>query len=187
MTDDAPPPADIEPDTKDWLWVLTRRCDECGFNASGPETDDFPALIEELAERIRLALDRPGSHTRPTPHTWSVVEYGQHVADVCEVMRLRLESILDADGAVAEFDSWDADEAAAEKEYWRASGEVTSILLRERAEAAADSFAEPTGDQWTWPGRRGDGAEFTAETLGRYLLHELAHHAHDVSALRPTR
>jgi len=27
---------------------------------------------------------------------------------------------------------------------------------------------------------RSDGATFTALTLGRYLLHDLAHHLHDV-------
>ena len=27
----------IEPDTKDWTWVLDRRCEECGFVHVGEE------------------------------------------------------------------------------------------------------------------------------------------------------
>ena len=37
----------IVPDTKDWTWVLERRCPECGFDTSG-----FPA---EVAAELRQA------------------------------------------------------------------------------------------------------------------------------------
>ena len=36
----------IVPDTKDWTWVLERRCDECGFDASA-----FPR--ERVGEMVR--------------------------------------------------------------------------------------------------------------------------------------
>ena len=30
------------------------------------------------------------------------------------------------------------------------------------------------------PGRRSNGSVFTVETLGRYFLHDVLHHLHDV-------
>ena len=180
MTD--PAPAAPLPDDKDWTWTLIRPCPECGFNASDSEPAEFASLIEELAERFRHRLDSPDAHVRPGPTTWSPIEYGQHLADVCEVMRLRLNAIRQADGEVAGFGEWSGDAAALEKGYWRADSHATSVLLRERAETAASAFAELEDNQWGWPGRRTDGVDFTAETLGRYLLHELAHHVHDVGA-----
>ena len=33
----------IEPDTKDWTWVLERPCPECGFDASSVSFDDVPS------------------------------------------------------------------------------------------------------------------------------------------------
>ena len=35
-------------------------------------------------------------------------------------------------------------------------------------------------DEWQRPGRRSDGAEFTIDSLARYLLHDVVHHLHDV-------
>jgi hypothetical protein len=32
------------------------------------------------------------------------------------------------------------------------------------------------------PGRRSDGATFTAETFARYFIHDPIHHLHDVTA-----
>ena len=44
------------------------------------------------------------------------------------------------------------------------------------------AWGEPTAEQWEWSGRRGDGVTFTAAALGRYLVHDLLHHLHDVDA-----
>ena len=76
--------------------------------------------------------------------------------------------------------AWDQDAAAVEHEYWKANGHATAVLIRERAEGAAKDWAVPEGPQWAWVGRRSDGAEFTAESLGLYFAHDLVHHAHDV-------
>jgi hypothetical protein len=45
---------------------------------------------------------------------------------------------------------------------------------------AAD-FASVRADERDRPGRRSNGSVFTVETLGSYFLHDLEHHAHDVS------
>ena len=176
----APEPA--LPDTKDWTWVVERPCPECGFDPASVTPESIPAIVADAARRFGLALERADADVRPEPRRWSVVEYGQHVADVLEVMAGRLKLILASGGAGAAFDDWDQDAAALEKEYWRANSHVTRILVKERAAAAAKVWAQPTGDQWAWPGTRSNGSQFTAATLGTYLVHDLVHHLHDVGA-----
>ncbi|MDO5533859.1 MAG: DinB family protein [Propionibacteriaceae bacterium] len=180
-------PEPVTPDTQDWTWVLERPCAACGFDPAEVVPTSVPRIIVEASDRFALALEKADAGVRTTPGVWSTVEYGQHVADVLEVMTDRLRLILDGDhegheGAGASFDAWDQDAAAVEKEYWRANTHVTAILIKERAAAAAEAWGEPDADQWTWSGRRSDGVEFTAESLGRYLVHELLHHLHDVDA-----
>ena len=90
--------------------------------------------------------------------------------------------ILDSDGAGAEFADWDQDAAALDAEYWLSDANATRILIAERAEAAAKAWAEPEGDQWAWAGVRSNGSHFTTLSLGRYFVHDLTHHLHDVGA-----
>lgn len=129
------------PDSKDWLWTTRQACTECGFDPAAYEYGDFPRAIGELSDRVIIALDRPGAATRPEPATWSPIEYAQHLADVCEVMAMRLDEMMDAAPAPVTFASWDGEAAAVEKEYWKASSHVTSILLRERPVRSADRAA----------------------------------------------
>jgi hypothetical protein len=39
----------IAPDTKDWTWVLKRRCPECGYVATETTRPAVPVLIRENA------------------------------------------------------------------------------------------------------------------------------------------
>ena len=43
-------PVSIEPDVKDWTWVLGATCGECGFDASALSRTDLPTAIEDNAE-----------------------------------------------------------------------------------------------------------------------------------------
>lgn len=176
------PPEPVAGDTKDWTWVLERPCPECGFDPAKVSVERIPDLITDAAGRFALALQQADAGVRTREGVWSTVEYGQHVADVLEVMTDRLEAILAEEGGEARFDDWDQDAAATEKEYWRANTHVTAILVKERAAAAAEAWSEPEGEQWDWPGVRSNGSRFTARTLGTYLVHDLVHHLHDVGA-----
>ena len=40
---DLPPP--IEPDAKDWTWVLDRPCPECGFDARAFPREEVGAML----------------------------------------------------------------------------------------------------------------------------------------------
>lgn len=175
-------PGPSTPDAKDWTWVLDRPCPDCGFDPALVSTESIPSMILDAADRFALALEQADAGVRTKPGVWSAAEYGQHVADMLEVMSERLQLILDSAGAGATFADWDQDAAALEREYWKANTHVTAILVKERAAAAASSWAEPNGEQWDWPGLRSNGARFTARTLGVYMVHDLTHHLHDVGA-----
>src|SRR5665648_1261505 len=49
----------IEPDTKDWTWVLQRRCPECGMAAGAIVAAEVPDLLRGYAERWAEVLRRP--------------------------------------------------------------------------------------------------------------------------------
>jgi hypothetical protein len=70
--------------------------------------------------------------------------------------------------------------------------EQVASMIRDTAAAWLTVLQRPTvarrpsdtvvGEQWARPGTRGDGAHFTIESFGRYLIHDPIHHLHDVEA-----
>ncbi|MGP7961540.1 DinB family protein [Sanguibacter sp. A247] len=174
MSDDT-----VTPDGKDWTWVLTSPCPECGFDPARPLTDYLSELDEHVA-RWRTVLLRPDVQTRPTPGTWSPLEYACHVRDVLDVMASRALNIREEDNPM--FPGWDQDDAAIRRNYAEARPLAVADELAERAQWFAQAYADVRDDEWERRGRRGEDAEFTLRTLGLYTAHELVHHAHDVGA-----
>ena len=170
----------IEPDTKDWTWTLRETCPDCGFTASevdGPSiADRLPALVEPW----QAVLARPDAAERPSPTTWSPLEYACHVRDVCRVFTERVDWMLRRNGP--QFPNWDQDAAAVAARYHAQDPATVAGELRDAAADARDAFATVEGEQWQRTGVRSDGSEFTVETLGQYFLHDLAHHLADVRA-----
>ena len=171
------PPADIPPEDKDWTGVLVAGCAECGFD---PGYD-----VATTGERLRATiptwqarLTAPDATTRPSPQTWSPVEYACHVRDVCELFRMRLGLMLAEDGA--RFANWDQDETAVADRYWEADPVHVGEQIVAGADGAAQVFARPQGADWDRPGIRSNGSAFTVESLGAYFLHDLVHHEWDV-------
>jgi DinB superfamily len=175
MTDDA-----IEPDTKDWIWVLDARCPECGFVAGEVEVGDLPATVRALTARWQAALARSTAGERPRPGVWSVLEYGAHVRDVNRVFAGRVRLMLDTDDPL--FDDWDQDAAALEGRYAEQEPARVADELAEAAEDFAAEFARARPADLDRPGRRSNGSAFTVRTLGQYYLHDVVHHLHDVGA-----
>lgn len=173
-------PPTPEPDGKDWTWVITRACPECGFDATTVGRAAVPDLARRFAAAIEATLHRPDAATRPAPATWSALEYGCHARDVCTVFAERLELMLTDDDPV--FTNWDQDATALESRYWQQHPGTVAGQLREAAEAIATAFAAVGAQQWQRPGRRSNGSVFTIDTFARYFLHDLAHHAWDVGS-----
>lgn len=178
--DDAPtaPPPAVEPDVKDWTWVLERRCPECGFAAADVEPAGIGATVRDLVPRWVAVLHRPDARERPAPSTWSALEYGAHVRDVMRVFDERVRAMVEEDDP--QFANWDQDATALEDRYDAQDPVVVADELAASAERTAARFDAVQGDQWGRPGRRSNGSVFTVRTLGQYFLHDVVHHLDDV-------
>jgi hypothetical protein len=183
MANDAAPPPAVPPDDKDWTWVLTTPCGECGFAAASVAATDVSRLVGENAAAWRRILSEEGVARRPSPTVWSPLEYGCHVRDVFRLYDHRLHRMLDEDDPL--FDNWDQDETAIAERYWAQDPVAVAGELEDAAETLAASFASVHGDQWARPGRRSDGAVFTVESFARYMIHDPIHHLDDVARGAP--
>jgi hypothetical protein len=166
------------PESKDWTWVLERRCDECGTDVTGMSPQDVAAAVREALPRWRAALARPDAFARHTGGVWSTLEYAAHVRDVFKVMHHRLDLLLTQDNP--EFPNWDQDATAIEDHYSDQDPRVVATQLAAAGRGMADAFDSVLNRDLERPGRRGDGAVFTVQTLARYAWHDVAHHLHDV-------
>jgi len=168
----------IDPDTKDWTWVLDRPCDECRFDARSVDVATLPELIRDNTRGWSAALAGDDVAVRPAPNIWSPLEYACHVRDVHLVFDRRLGSMLEYDEPA--FDDWDQDAAAGEGNYAEQDPTAVEVELIEAAAAVAGRYATVRADQWGRRGTRSNGSVFTVESLGRYHLHDVVHHLYDV-------
>ena len=176
-------PAEIVPDDKDWTVVITDGCADCGFSADlDPLTT--AAVVRDSVAVWEQALARADVRTRPAPTTWSPLEYGCHVRDVCRLFRDRLELMLSEDSGrsgTARFANWDQDVTAVEQRYHEQDPATVAEQYAMAAEALAAAFDSVQGEQWQRRGLRSNGSQFTVTTFGAYLVHDLVHHEHDVN------
>ena len=174
----------IDPDTKDWTWVLERPCPDCGFDASTCAADSVASLIRANAEVWRRLLTdgaiRPG---RPEVRTWSSLEYACHVRDVYRRYHGRIGLMLAEH--YPHYPNWDQDASAVEDEYELQDPERVVSNLSTAAEDLATQLDSVTGTAWDRPGRRSDGAAFTVASIARYMVHDPIHHVWDVTKDHP--
>ena len=172
-------PAPIEPDTKDWTWVLEQPCPDCGLAAAAVDRADLGRLIRDNAASWAAALGAPRVTERPRPDVWSVTEYACHVRDVHALFGERVRLMLAEDNPV--FANWDQDVTAVESRYDLADPAEVAPQLVAAAEAVAATYDAVEADDWSRPGRRSNGDDFTVESIGRYHLHDVVHHLWDVA------
>jgi protein-L-isoaspartate O-methyltransferase len=171
-------PGSLEPDTKDWTWVLERACEECGFDTAGYDRHAIPRAIRTNAQVWFALLADPAAGERTRPDRWSALEYACHVHDVHQIYHDRVTLMLTEDNPA--FANWDQDRAAVDGRY---AGQLPSIVgptLVAAAYAMGDLYESVPPLSWHRRGRRSDGHEFTVESLARYQLHDAVHHLHDV-------
>ncbi|WP_448630860.1 DinB family protein [Cellulomonas soli] len=177
MTSDTDP-VPAAPDTKDWTWVLERRCPECGFAAADVAVTEIAGTVRDLVPRWVSVLHRPDVRERPAPTVWSPLEYGAHVRDVLRIFGERVR--LMTEQVDPHFDNWDQDATALAERYDRQDPAAVADELVDAAEVTAALFAGVGDDEWERAGLRSNGSQFTVRTLGQYFLHDLVHHLHDV-------
>lgn len=171
----------IVPDTKDWTWVLARRCPECGLDVRSVDRGRIGAMIRTNAAAwvaTRHRTDETWWQRRPDPQTWSPLEYACHVRDVHRIFAARLAVILTEDDPL--WPDWDQNAAAIDRDYGAQSIDAVLSDLVKRAERIAAGYDILDDPQWQRPGRRSDRAHFTAESLARYHLHDVVHHLADI-------
>jgi hypothetical protein len=174
------PSDDVEPDDKDWTWVLHRPCPECGFDAAAVHPTDVAGRIRKDAVNWLTRLERPGVTERPRPGVWSVLEYGCHVRDVHRIFNQRVHLMLDEDAP--HFPNWDQDETALADDYASQRPDTVAAELAEAAEAVANTYATVPDGAWSRRGLRSNGSEFTVASIAVYHLHDIVHHAWDVDS-----
>jgi hypothetical protein len=174
----SPPDTPIPPDTKNWTWVLERRCPECGFDASAFERELVGSMILANAAAWQRVLRGPDTGRRPAVDVWSPLEYGCHVRDVFCIYDERLERMLEE--ADPQYANWDQDTTAVDDDYASQDPATVAEELVIAAARLANRFDSVTDAQWSRPGTRSDGAHFTVESFARYLIHDPIHHLWDV-------
>ena len=168
----------IEPDTKDWTWVLDKPCPECGYDASAIDPLSVAGRLRAQEPIWRQALARRDAEARPSPEVWSVTEYACHVRDVAVLFEARLLMMLTEGDPL--FANWDQDATAVAERYDEQDAADVAPQVADSLESLAESFDAVAPEEWTRTGRRSDGASFTVGTFARYLLHDVEHHAWDV-------
>lgn len=174
-------PETVEPDTKDWTWVLHRPCPECGFDPSSVSPTAVAEHIRDDATAWVQRLNRPGVTVRTRAGMWSVLEYGCHIRDVHRIFDHRVQLMLGETDP--RFPNWDQDATAVADDYASQDPTVVATELYDAATVVADTYDGVPDDAWSRRGLRSNGSEFTVATIALYHLHDVMHHAHDVAGL----
>lgn len=184
----APPPGrpapvedDVVADTRDWTWVLDRRCPECGLDVRTIDREQVADVLRSNAMAWADLLDaEPDAlRARPRPDRWSTLEYACHVRDVFRIFDERLALMLEQEDP--HFPNWDQDATAVEADYRHQDPQVVLRELLAAADQLADHFDEVAGERWERTGNRSDGARFSVESFARYFIHDPVHHIWDVT------
>jgi hypothetical protein len=175
----------IEPDTKDWTWVLRRPCPECGLDTGSFPRAGVSVMIRANAAAWHRLLTGPGElGLRPSPGKWSALEYGCHVRDVLWLYEQRLTLMLTQDGP--RFPNWDQDATAAADRYGEQDPAAVARELAAAAGVIAAHFENLAPGHWRRTGSRSDGAHFSVESFARYFIHDPVHHLYDVTGSQYT-
>lgn len=168
----------IEPDTKDWTWVIERPCPQCGFDPATVSHTDVAERIRADAREWVRRMSTPDVSTRPRPTIWSALEYGCHIRDVHRIFDERVRLMLSQKDP--RFPNWDQDATAVEDDYGSQDPAVVAAEVVDAADTAAATYERVAADAWSRRGQRSNGSEFTVASIAIYHLHDIIHHAHDV-------
>lgn len=169
------------PDTKDWTWVLSRPCPQCGLDAAVVVPHDVPGMVRAAARawaQHLQATDDDVLRRRPADGVWSSLEYACHARDVSRVFDERVRLMVEHDDPL--FPNWDQDATALDADYAVAEPGVVAAEVLSTSVCLADRLDALTPEQWQRVGRRSDGASFTLDSLAQYLVHDVEHHLWDV-------
>lgn len=170
----------IEPDDRDWTWVLERSCGDCALDVRAVPRGQLGERYFVAAEEwVQILREHPAVEARPLPGVWSPLEYGAHVRDVLGLTIQRVELMLTADDPT--FANWDQDETALAQAYAEQDPEHVAEDLEATAQRFVGLIAEIEAGAWERTGTRSNGSAFTVTSLLQYGLHDVVHHLWDVT------
>ena len=110
--------------------------------------------------------------------TWTPLQYGCHVRDVFKIFEERARLMVKKRKPPT-FKDWDQEAEAIKSKYDEQDAGKVAYALASNAGKFADLLDRLDEDEWAKQGTRSDGAEFTVESLARYMLHDVEHHLWD--------
>ena len=164
----------------DWTKVLEEPCPFCGTAPAEVASEALPDALRQEASRWETLLvnaDDVAVRARPEDGSWTALEYGCHCRDLLSVMTERVARVLVEDEP--DFGWWDHDAAAVDEHYNEQDPTAVAGDLAANAQWLAGTLSMVDGDEWDRAGTRGDGAHLSVTGIGRFTLHELAHHLWD--------
>ena len=100
-------------------------------------------------------------------------------------LRRRVRQLLGEDEP--RFANWDQDATAVEDGYAAQDPAVVGARAARRRGRGRRAVRRGPARRLGRRGTRSNGSEFTVETLGRYHLHDVVHHLHDIAPAAPRR
>jgi len=173
--------------------TVVDRCAECGFEPTSLDPANAAESIRAFGRKWQAPLTRflPGedgaaiTRTRPSPTTWSPLEYGAHVRDVFALFARRVADIVTHDRPT--LDVIDHDRAVADGRYNELAPNDVATDVAANAEALATTLEKLDASDWSRTGTR-DGEERSVLDIARRAVHEASHHLLDAGrGLRAAR
>jgi len=168
-------------DDRDWTWVLESQCDECGYQPDALTRRQIAPRIRAVGGAWRETLNRGSVVTQlrdGDDRTWTPLQYGCHVRDVFKLFEERSREMVKKRKPPT-FKDWDQEAAAVKGDYAGQDPAKVAFDLATNAGKYADLLDRLDSDEWEKEGSRSDGAEFTVESLAKYVLHDVEHHLWD--------
>ena len=168
-------------------------CEQCGFEFDATAPSAAADAVRAAGERYGRPLRRglPGEdldsllRVKPTPETWSALEYACHVRDVLDLNVARITRMLAEDRP--ELHPMNRDAIAVERRYNEQRPPDVADELAASAERLAATFASVGDGDWDRTAVR-EGIELSVDWMARNVVHECTHHLLDIGrVLREAR
>jgi hypothetical protein len=161
--------------------MVSATCPDCGTDEEAISIRDAIATLRTLPRRYREALDAPEDvlDRRPSPDTWSMLEYATHSREVLDLIDHGLGEVLEHARPV--FPDIDVDEVSGARPAQRREPVLEGIARA--ANALADRAETTPWAAWDRPFVLGD-TEHPARWLVQHAAHEGAHHVRDIERVR---
>jgi len=110
--------------------------------------------------------------------TWTPLQYGCHVRDVCKMYEDRSRQMLKKRKPPT-FTDWDYEAEVVKSDYAAQDPDKVAYELATNAGKYADLLDRVGGDEWDKQGVRADGSPLTVDSAARMALHDMSHHLWD--------